>query len=95
MSLHKISHDLYINLSRVSLTRPYAEQQVRMTISVLIPVLCICMISAIGSASGLRHIVTMQFDVDRNTEYIKTDKVTLPFQQRQKINNSSLDLNKK
>ena len=38
--------------------------------TIIVPIFCACLIAAIGSARGLRHITTMQFDVDRNTEFI-------------------------
>jgi len=38
--------------------------------TIIIPVFCACLIAAMGAATGLRHVTTMQFDVDRNTEFI-------------------------
>jgi len=38
--------------------------------SIIIPIFCACMISAMGSFPGTKHAITMQFDVDANTEYI-------------------------
>lgn len=35
-----------------------------------VPLFCSCLTAAIGSATGVRHVTTMQFNVDRNTEFI-------------------------
>ena len=40
--------------------------------AVVVPVFCCCMISALGALAGIRHVVSMQFDVDADTEYIQT-----------------------
>ncbi|MCK5394873.1 MAG: hypothetical protein KAJ32_02725 [Gammaproteobacteria bacterium] len=87
MSLNKISHIHHTDLSRILPDEPDAGRRIMLDKNILILVLCICMISAIGSALGLRHIVAMQFDVDRDTEYIMINNAALLFQLRQKINN--------
>ncbi len=87
MSLNKISHIHHTDLSRILPDEPDAGRRIMLDKNILILVLCICMISAIGSALGVRHIVAMQFDVDRDTEYIMTNNAALLFQLRQKINN--------
>jgi hypothetical protein len=38
--------------------------------AIIVPVFCVCMIAAMGSLAGIRQVVTMQFDIDRNTEFI-------------------------
>ena len=40
--------------------------------SVIVPVFCACMISAMGLISGLRQVVFMQFASDADTEHIKS-----------------------
>lgn len=48
-----------------------SPQYVMLYGAVIIPVFCVCMISAMGSFFGIRHAVSMQFDVDADTEHIK------------------------
>ena len=53
--------------------------------AIIIPVFCVCMIAAIGRVTGLRHVVVMQFDVDRDTEYITLYIAALIFSQPRRI----------
>lgn len=41
-----------------------------LSVSIIVPVFCACMISAMGSIAGIRQTVSMQFDVDADTEHI-------------------------
>ena len=46
------------------------QQYLLLQTTIIVPIFCACLIAAIGSATGLRHVTTMQFSVDRNTEFI-------------------------
>ncbi len=59
-----------IKLSNTAQDKKLSCRYVTLSDTVIIPVFCVCMIAAMGSSAGLRHAVFMQFDVDRNTEYI-------------------------
>jgi len=53
--------------------------------SIIIPIFCACMISAMGSFPGAKHVVTMQFMVDANTEYI--NHLNVEYFNAQQLNN--------
>lgn len=59
-----------IKLSNTTQVKKLSCRYAALSDTVIIPVFCVCMITAMGSSAGLRHAVFMQFDVDRDTEYI-------------------------
>lgn len=65
--MHQNSH---INLRCCVNKKDQAKPYFALFKAIEVPVFCSCLIAAIGSATGVRHVTTMQFDVDRNTEFI-------------------------
>jgi hypothetical protein len=43
--------------------------------AIIIPIFCVCMMSALGASTSVRQVVIMQFDVDANTEFIALAEV--------------------
>ncbi|MBL4711526.1 MAG: hypothetical protein JKX75_03325 [Gammaproteobacteria bacterium] len=70
-----------IKLRQTSYKNALSPRYVLLCEAVIIPVFCTCMISAIGTISGGRHVTTMQFDVDADTEYINVKIATYSQQQ--------------
>lgn len=59
-----------VKLRHTSQDVTHTHQNIALFASVIVPVFCVCMIYVMGSSAGIRYAVTMQFDVDANTEYI-------------------------
>ncbi len=63
-------HHRNIKLRQVSHDKTLSFQYVAFRDYVIIPVFCVCMISAVGPSVGMRHAVFMQFEINMDTEYI-------------------------
>lgn len=69
IKLRKPSHCLFQQeFQDVSLSQRYNY----LTITVIVPVFCACMISAMGITAGLRHVLTMLFEIKTYTEHISS-----------------------
>ena len=75
-----------INLRCSLRNEPQAQQYFTKFKVIVVPIFCACLIAAIGSATGLRHVTTMQFVVDRDTEYIVVNPTVLFIKQHQNKN---------
>ncbi|RKZ67216.1 MAG: hypothetical protein DRQ44_05930 [Gammaproteobacteria bacterium] len=76
-----------MNAQFLSDDEPCSRRYITLRNAILTPIFCVCLIAALGTVAGVRHVVVMQFSVDRDTEYIKLDTAALLFGQHL-INNS-------
>ncbi|PCI07902.1 MAG: hypothetical protein COB77_03535 [Gammaproteobacteria bacterium] len=65
-----LSSQATIKLRQISHDSSLSPRYVLLCDAIIIPVLCVCMIAAMGLISVGRHVTNMQFDVDADTEYI-------------------------
>ena len=75
------NYNCVLNFHSRSLDDSHSPRYITLRNAVLIPIFCVCLITAIGNIAGVRHVVTMQFVVDRNTEYIVSSNTAFLFGQ--------------
>ncbi len=64
------SHQCNIELRRTDQNSTSSPRYTTVGGAIIVPVFCVCMISAMGTFSSIRQATTMQFEVDVNTEFI-------------------------
>ena len=75
-------HQGHIKLSRTDQQSSLSPHYFTLSGVIIVPVFCACMIAAMGFVAGMRQLMTMQFEVDANTEFIQLiDAVSLNQQQ--------------
>jgi len=65
----------------LSRDEPCSRRYITLRNAILTLIFCVCLIVALGTVADARHVVAMQFSVDRAAEYIKLDTAALLFGQ--------------
>jgi hypothetical protein len=87
LSLSVTSYSSLMKAQFLSRDEPCSRRYITLRNAILIPIFCVCLIAALGAVAGVRHVVAMQFAVERDTEYTRLDTAALLFGQYL-INNS-------
>ena len=92
MQLSIMDHRYSLNRSRSLQNDSNLHRYLSLSEAIIIPVFCVCLIAAIGRATGLHHVLVMQFEVDKDTEYIDLNIAALMFSQPRQSYKSFVNL---